>query len=202
MNHTIETQVVLDKFLPRWYQEELWDAIENEGYRKIFYVAPRRAGKDLSCFNLAIRQCMRKTCLVYHCLPTYGQARKAVWDAIDMNGNSFLSYVPKQAIQAINQQEMKIRFKNGSILQVIGADSYNTSLVGTNPFMIIFSEYSRMAEGSLAYQFASPILAANKGIFIAITTPFGRNHAYDLLWQLKNYLIGMLSIKRLQRLIT
>lgn len=170
--------IELNKFLPRWYQAPLWDAIENVGYRKVLAVMPRRSGKDITFWNEAIRQCLKRVCLGYYALPTYGQARKVIWDAISSEGIKFLDYIPEEAIEAINHSEMKIRFKNGSLLQCIGGDSYETSLVGTNPYFIVFSEYARMTPK--AYEFARPILAANGGWCAMISTPFGMNHMWHL----------------------
>lgn len=180
MELNAEHRIILDKFQLRDYQKEIWWAIETKGYRKLVVVMPRRAGKDITLWNLAIRQCLQKTCLVFYCLQTYSQARKAIWDAIAIDGTRFRDFIPKELIAKQNEAEMKIVFKNGSILQCIGADSYNTSLVGTNPYAIIFSEYSRYTDGSKAYEFARPILAANGGWFVAASTPFGKNHFYQL----------------------
>ncbi len=180
MELNAEHRVTLDKFQLRDYQKEIWWAIETAKKRKLLVVMPRRAGKDITLWNLAIRQCLQRVCLVFYCLQTYGQARKAIWDAIAIDGTKFLDYIPKELIERVNSSEMKIVFKNGSILQCIGADSYNTALVGTNPYAIIFSEYSRYADGSKAYEFARPILAANGGWFVAASTPFGKNHFFQL----------------------
>ena len=141
----VEHQLVLDKFIPRWYQESIYDAIENAKYRKVLAILPRRSGKDITAWNLALRQCLRRVCLVYYCLPTFSQARRAIWDAIAIDGSKFLDYIPKALVENINQAEMKIRFKNGSILQCLGADTYNTSLVGTNPYAVILSEFALMS---------------------------------------------------------
>lgn len=175
----VENRLVLDQFKLRWYQEEIWHAVENLGYKKVLTIMPRRSGKDITVWNLAIRQALRKPCLVYYCLPTYSQARKCIWDAITSESIRFLDYIPKSLIQSINSQQMQIRFKNNSILQCIGADSYDTSLVGTNPYMIIFSEWSRCNQK--AYEYARPILAANGGIAIFVTTPYGKNHCWHML---------------------
>lgn len=172
--------VIIDKFVPRNYQIPICDAIENKGYKRVIAIMPRRSGKDLTAWNLCIRQCIRKTCLVYYCLPTYSQAKKTVFDAIAIDGTKFLDYIPKEVITSINTQEMKIRFKNNSILQLIGGDTYDSSLVGTNPYAIVFSEYALM--DPKAFQFARPILAANDGWCLILSTPRGRN----ALWELYN----------------
>lgn len=182
MNIDVESKITLDKFQLRWYQEELWDAIENhpDDVRRVLYIAPRRAGKDISCWNLAIRQCLRKTCLVMYCLPTYAQARSVIFDGITSCGQKFLEYIPKALIESINQSEMKIRFKNGSILQCVGAMTYNNSLIGTNPYGIVLSEFALMENGAEVFNFVRPILAANGGWAVLVSTPRGMNHMFHL----------------------
>lgn len=160
----------MDAFKPRWYQDEMMDAIENKGYRKVLAILGRRSGKDFAAWQMAIRQCLKKTCMVMYALPTYSQARKVIFDAISITGVRFLAYCPKALVEGINSSEMKIRFKNGSILQLIGADSYNSSLVGTNPYAIILSEASLMDLKNV-YSFARPILAANGGWILILSTP-------------------------------
>lgn len=52
------------------------------------------------------------------------------------------------------------------------------SLVGTNPQGIIFSEYA--LQDPRAYVFLRPILVANNGFAMFISTPRSRNHLYDM----------------------
>lgn len=173
--------IQLDKFKLRWYQLPVWNAIEEEGYRRVLYIAPRRAGKDILCWNLAIRQCIKRVCLVFYVLPTYSQARKCIFDAIAIDGTKFIDFIPPDLIDSINQSEMKIRFKSGSILQCIGGDTYDTSLIGTNPYAVILSEYALMPPDIFSY--IRPILAANGGWAILVSTPRGKNALWHL-WKL------------------
>jgi len=173
-----EVQINLDQFCLRWYQEEVFDAIESGAFKRVLYIAARRSGKDVLGFNLAIRQCLKRVCLVYYVLPTYAQARKSIFDAITIDGQKFLDFLPHDLVDSINQSEMKIRFKNNSILQCIGGDTYDNSLVGTNPFAVILSEYSLMPPEIFSY--IRPILAANGGWCLFVGTPRGKNH----MWQL------------------
>jgi hypothetical protein len=175
---SVEVNVALDRFSLRWYQEPIWDTIENGESKRVLYIAARRSGKDVLAWNLAIRQCIKKTCLVFYVLPTYSQGRKAIFDAITIDGRKFLDFIPEVLVDGINQSEMKIRFKNNSILQVIGGDTYDTSIVGTNPYAVILSEYSLMPADIFA--FIRPILAANGGWCLVVGTPRGKNH----LWRL------------------
>lgn len=78
---------------------------------------------------------------------------------------------------------MKIRFKNGSLLQLVGSDNVD-SLMGTNPQGVVFSEYAM--QDPRAYQFIRPILAANDGWAVFISTPRGYNHLYELFQIAKN----------------
>ena len=176
--NNIEVSIHLDKFSPRTYQEPIMDAIFNKGYRKVLAVLPRRAGKDITGWNCAIRQCLMKVCLVYYVLPEYGQCRRAIFDAITIDGMRFLDYIPKQVIASINTQQMKITFINGSILQCLGGDTHNSSIRGTNPYAIILSEYAYMSGDVL--DTISPILAVNGGWLLIVSTPFGKNHQWHL----------------------
>ena len=178
-----EEHIYLDKFKPRPYQRQIFKAIE-DGYKKILIVFPRRAGKDICSWQIAIRQCIIKICLVHYVLPTFGQARRCVFDAIDNDGNTFLSYIPKELILKINIAEQKILFTNGSILQCLGGDTHHTSIRGSNPFLVILSEFAYMSPE--VYDTISPILAANGGSCIFLSTPYGKNHLYNLFNIAKN----------------
>jgi phage terminase large subunit len=175
---SVEVQVALDKFSLRWYQEEIWNTVVEGKSKRILYIASRRAGKDILFWNLSIRQCIKRVCLVFYVLPTYGQGRKAIWDAIAIDGTKFLDYLPEELVESINQADMKVRFKNGSILQIIGGDTYDSSLVGTNPYAVILSEYALMPPD--IFSFIRPILAANGGWCAILGTPRGKNHFWQL----------------------
>lgn len=169
------------KFKARWYQSHIIDAIENNGFRKVLAILGRRGGKDITAWNIAIRQCKTKVCLVLYALPTYSQGRKCIFDAIASDGTRFIDYIEPEWIHSINSSEMKIRFKNNSILQIIGADSYNTSLVGTNCYGLVLSEACLMDLDNV-YAYARPILAANGGWCLIVSTPRGKNALYRL-WE-------------------
>lgn len=176
----IETKIHLDRFQPRRYQLPIIDAIENKGYKRVLAILPRRAGKDITAFNLMIREALRKIGVYFYIFPTYSSGRKILWDSITNDGMRILDYIPSALIESKNEQQMRIRFKNGSVIQIVGSDSYDTSLVGTNPRGVVFSEYA--LTDPRAYQFVRPILTANDGWLIVISTPRGKNH----LWELYN----------------
>ena len=73
---------------------------------------------------------------------------------------------------------MKIVLSNGSIIQLVGSDNVD-SLVGTNPYGIVFSEYA--LQDPKAYHFLRPVIVANGGFMLFISTPRGKNHLWDLM---------------------
>lgn len=174
---SIESRLKLSKFTLRWYQLPLLDAVEKEGYRRVVAIMPRRAGKDMTAWYLAIRACLRKPIVCFYIFPTYAQGKKILWDSLMNDGTRILDLIPDEVIASKNSQEMKIRFNNGSLLQIVGSDNVD-SLVGTNPQLAIFSEYA--LQDPRAYQFIRPILTANDGTAIFISTPRGKNHLYEL----------------------
>lgn len=174
---SVEIQIKLDQFKPRDYQKPIFDAIENKGYRRVLAILPRRAGKDVTAFNLAIRYALKKICVIYYIFPTYAQGKKVIFDSITNEGKRILDYIPREIIQSTNSQEMKIRLINGSLIQVVGSDNYD-NLMGTNPSLCIFSEYA--LQDPRAYQYIRPILTANDGVALFLSTPRGKNHLWEL----------------------
>lgn len=173
----VETRIKLNKFQPRPYQLGLFDAIETKGFRRALLIWPRRAGKDIAAFNLCIRAALRRPQVIYYIFPTYAQGKKVIFDSITNSGQRILDYIPSELITSTNTQELKIRFKNGSLFQVVGSDNFD-SLMGTNPQLCIFSEYA--LQDPRAYQYIRPILTANDGKAIFLSTPRGKNHLFEL----------------------
>lgn len=165
-------------FIPRFYQIPVWNALE-EGFRRLIWIAHRRAGKDKTIFNWVICQCVKSRITAYYCLPEYAQGRRVIWDNIDNSGIGMMSHIPSEVIQSVSQQEMKLTFRNGSILQIVGADNYDR-LVGSNPRIVVFSEYA--ITNPRAWEFIKPIVdnPESKGVAIFVSTPRGKNHFYDL----------------------
>ena len=179
----VESKIILNKFQPRSYQLPIVDAIENKDYKRVIAILPRRAGKDIVAFNLAIRQCLKKVCVVFYIFPTYAQAKKVIWDSVTNDGKRFLDFIPPTLVESMNSQEMKIRFRNGSLMQLVGSDNFD-SLMGSNPAACIFSEYA--LQDPRAYALIRPILTANDGWALFISTPRGKNNLYELYEIAKN----------------
>ncbi len=171
------------EFHPRDYQLPIIRAL-NSGTKRAVWVVHRRGGKDVTAFNWCILQLLLNPAwTAFHILPTYSQAKKVIWDSSTNDGQRILDYIPKEIIESKNGQEMKIRFTNGSMYQLIGSDNID-SLVGTNPKIIIFSEYA--IQSPAAWNYLRPILDVNKGYALFISTPRGKNHFYDLVCMARN----------------
>jgi len=172
---TLEVELT---YQPRDYQKRFIHAL-NSGKKRAIWVVHRRGGKDITAFNWCIMQLLlNPNWTAFHILPTYSQAKKVIWDANTNENKRLLDYIPSELIESKNGHEMKIRFKNGSLYQLIGSDNID-SLVGSNPKIIIFSEYA--IQSPAAWNYLRPILDVNKGYAIFISTPRGKNHFYDLL---------------------
>lgn len=167
----VESQIVLDEFTLRHYQVPIRRALLQEGKRRIIAILPRRAGKDLACWNILIREALKKPAIYWMIYPTYSMGRKILWDGLTNEGKSFLSYIPKSEIKSIHQQEMKIRLVNESVIQIQGSDSPDR-LVGANCYGAVFSEYA-LQDPIVYQQIVRPMLTANNGfaIFISCVSP-------------------------------
>lgn len=163
-------------FKPREYQLPLFEALDS-GYLRAFCLWHRRSGKDLALWNYIIKRAFERVGTYYYFLPTYTQAKKVIWDGITIEGRSFLSYIPDECVVSKNGQEMKIMLTNGSQIQLIGTDNYD-SIRGTNPIGCVFSEFAY--QHPQAWEIVKPILKVNKGFAVFNTTPNGKNHSYDL----------------------
>jgi hypothetical protein len=166
----------------RPYQEPLFNAIIKQNVKRAVCVWHRRAGKDSCSINLiAVLAHMQSHFPVgtwWHCLPSFQQGRRVVWEGIDREGRRIIDQAfPSEIVESRNETNMQIKLKNGSVYQVVGSDNFD-ALVGTNPIGIIFSEYS--LANPRAWDYVRPILAENGGIAIFIYTPRGKNHGYSL----------------------
>jgi hypothetical protein len=160
---------------PRDYQRELWWEIE-QGRRFIDVAAHRRWGKDDVALHRAACAMVQRVGTYWHMLPEASQARKAIWDAVNPHtGKRRIDEAfPPEFRATTKEQEMFIRFLNGSTWQVVGSDNFN-SLVGSPPVGIVLSEWS-LARPE-AWTYLRPILDENGGWAMFIWTPRGRNHA-------------------------
>ena len=156
-----------------------WGALER-GVKRLALAWHRRAGKDDVCLHWAASCAMERVGPYWHMLPMASQARKAIWDAVNpRTGKRRIDDAfPEEIRESTRENDMFIRFKNGSTWQVVGSDNYN-ALVGSPPVGIVFSEYA-LADPA-AWSLLRPILLENGGWAIFISTTRGRNHFHKLV---------------------
>lgn len=161
---------------PRPAQLPAWRYLQKGG-KHCELIWHRRLGKDSVGLNHAACAAHKRKGNYWHMLPEYAQARKAIWDGVNAEtGERLIDEAFPPAIRSFTRNdEMMIGLKVGSTWQLVGSDRYD-SLVGTTPAGIVYSEWALANPNVRAY--LRPIIAANGGWQLFITTPRGRNHAY------------------------
>lgn len=158
----------------------------------------RRAGKDEVCLHRAAVAMFERQGSYWHCLPEYGQGRKAIWTAINAHtGRRRIDEAfPEVLRENVNDNEMFIRMKNGSTWQVIGSDRYDAT-VGAGVAGVTYSEWALANPSAWAYH--RPMLEENNGWAAFITTPRGHNHAkamFDHAMQSPDWFAELLDINQ------
>lgn len=92
-------------------------------------------------------------------------------------------HVPREIVEKINDSELAIYYKNGSIQRFVGCEDIDKHR-GINPIDVVFDEYSEMNE-QIWTAIIQPVLRENKGTATFIFTPKGKNHSWKLLQQAK-----------------
>lgn len=165
------------KFELRDYQIDDWNAVMLESFLRGLLVIPRRNGKDILCWNLLIAKAMQRRALYYYMGPYYNQIRQIIWEGVDGTGRLFLDYIPSELVTSKTKIDMRIKLVNGSQIKLLGSDNID-SIVGTNPYGIVFTEFS--LHRPAAWSYLRPILAENGGWALFNGTPRGHNHQYKL----------------------
>lgn len=163
-------------FKPRAYQVPFCKAID-KGIKRVILVWPRRHGKDKTCYNMLIKEAIKRRGNYFYIFPEYSQGKKALWENVDKDGFRTINHAPKEIVKSLNNSEMKIDLINGSTIRIVGASNID-SIVGSNPAGVVFSEYSLI--DPLVWGYILPILKENNGFAWFNFTPRGNNHARKL----------------------
>ena len=136
--------------------------------------AGRRFGKShLACWLCIIFALRSNKGDVFYVAPTFQQAKDVAWDV-------FKRLIPKGEGVAEDYHENTgvIKLVNGRKIHLKGSDRPDT-LRGVGLAFCVIDEYASM-KPSVWEQVIRPALADHKGSMLAIGTPAGRNHFYDL----------------------
>lgn len=173
-----------NEFAPRQYQERPM-AYLDKGGRTVMWIVHRRGGKDLTLMHQTCKMAFQRTGVYWHIYPQFEQARKAIWEGFRKDGKRIMENVfpgfttPKRAgsiVRRKDEQKMMVELTNGSIWHLMGSD--RVEVVGAGPVGVVFSEYA--LSDPRARNLIRPMLKENGGWEAYITTPRGKNHAYDL----------------------
>lgn len=165
---------------PRPYQIEAFAKLDS-GIKRALTVWHRRSGKDSAGINYIAKAAHDRVGNYWHLYPTARQGRKAMWESVDIAGRRVIDQaIPLELRDSTRNDEMMVRLKCGSTIQVTGADQVD-SLVGSNPVGIIFSEYALTS--SATWQYLEPILIQNKGWAWFNSTPRGKNNHLHKLYE-------------------
>jgi hypothetical protein len=140
--------------------------------RFIVLVAGRRWGKTmLALWWLIVNGFRNKDRICYYIAPTYGQAKRIAWNVLK-------ELVPPEARLRTCSPELLIDLRNGSIIQLHGADRPDR-LRGVGLDFVVMDEFADMRAATWN-SVIRPALSDRGGRALFIGTPKGRNHFYDL----------------------
>lgn len=181
-------------FTPRDYQRRYMGYYDHGGKRGV-WVWHRRAGKDVTALHQTVKMAHERKGMYWHCLPTYRQAKKAIWDGFTRDGKRIIDAVfPPAIVKRKNESEMLVELKCGSMVQLVGSDTID-NLVGAGPAGVTFSEFS--ISKPKAWDLVRPMLAENDGWASFIFTPRGNNHGkqvYDSAEKIPGWKRELLTI--------
>lgn len=201
--HFGSTETLRVPLIPlRPYQIEAQQKLFVEGVKRLLLARPRRSGKEVESWQFLIEGAIEKPGLYMMVYPTNVRARAVLWDGAMLYKDrsiKFLDMIPKRLLQHVNNQEMKVKLINGSVIWIVGSDIDPDKLRGTNPLGIAFSEFAYQDPRVLHVML--PVLRQNGGWLLAQSTFDGMNHFYQMIEQNKNDPLWYCRIDSIESLI-
>ena len=154
-------------FYPRDYQAEALAALDMGAIMNIWCWS-RRGGKDFTAFGYAVKRMVEQPMNVVLVFPTKEQGKNSFWENIENDGFKTIDHIPAALMDTCDNSNMRIRLKNGSTFQILGATDPD-ALRGANGKLYIFSEFVDIPGAAL--DVIRPIVAVNGGQIIIQSTP-------------------------------
>lgn len=156
-------------FDPRLYQGDFLAQARN--YWFIVMEWARRAGKGLTTFVYAAQRMVEEPIGVVIIYPTAEQGYRSFWNNIENDGFKTIEHIPPELRQSFTstKDNMSMVLKNGSTLDLVGANADPEKLRGNNVKIYILSEFVDINSGVL--DIIEPIVIANGGQIIVESTP-------------------------------
>src|SRR3990167_6324559 len=157
-------QIVLTK-----WQATVW----NDIHRFRIVCAGRRSGKSILSQLTAIAWANEKKGLYWIVAPTYRQAKQIHWQGIQ-------KLVPQGLVAKKNEVELSITLKNGSVIELKGAENPD-ALRGVKLRGLVIDEIASIRNWDWLWsEVLRPTLTDYVSPALFISTPKGYNHFYDL----------------------
>ena len=140
----------------------------------------RRSRKTTVAINLMIREACEHPKSVYRYIaPTRVEAKAIVWSDPEM---LFGHLPPKEVMPwTPNVSDMEVRFGNGSLIKLEGADKITKTHRGKGAQGVVFDEWSYHENPEVWYAIFRPIIAEGEGRWAwFLFTPNGQNHATEM----------------------
>jgi len=156
-------------YSPRDYQAEWLSVVRN--YWFVVMEWARRGGKGLTTFVYAIQRMVEEPMGVVIVYPTAEQGYRSFWNNIENDGFRTIEHIPSSLVlsKTSTKDSMSIVLKNGSTLDLVGANADPEKLRGNNIKLYILSEFVDIDSGVL--DIIEPIVIANGGQIIIESTP-------------------------------
>lgn len=135
-------------------------------------IAGRRFGKTyLACVELITAASSRPKSVCWYVAPTYRMAKDIAWELLK-------ALVPAALLAGTpNESTLAIRLRNGSVIQLKGAEKYDR-LRGRTLWFVVLDEFAQM-HVKVWDAAIRPSLSTTKGGAVFISTPMGFNWGHD-----------------------
>jgi hypothetical protein len=150
--------------------------VANDKHRFKVICAGRRWGKSVLARMMVLKWATEDQGLYWIVSPTYKQAKMIHWREIKKE-------IPEAWIESLNNSELSVKLKNGSIIELKGAENPD-SLRGVKLKGLVIDEIASIRNWKWLWtEVLRATLTDYKAPAIFISTPQGYNHFYDLFEQ-------------------
>lgn len=154
--------------LSKW-QSEVWD----DPHRFRIVDAGRRSGKSVLAQLTVIHWASEKVGTYWIVAPTYRQAKQIHWKGIQQ-------FIPLALVEKKNEVELSITLKNGSVIELKGAENPD-ALRGVKLRGLVIDEIASIRNWDWLWsEVLRPTLTDFSAPALFISTPKGFNHFHDL----------------------
>jgi hypothetical protein len=138
----------------RSYQWPVWEAF-SQGVLRFLLIWHRRAVKTTTLAQICARAAIETVGTYYVIAPTFTLGRRIWWGML-------IGSIPPEAIASVNENEMQVVLKNGSVIQILRRRPARV-VRGTGLRGVFFDEYSVFPSAE-AWNTLRPILMEKQGL--------------------------------------